>query len=54
MADLYAAYRALPEDERRILRVLSVVYEPIGQIPLRSVLKNLGWRDRDGSPPPRG
>lgn len=50
MADLQAAYRALPEDERRILRVLSVICEPIGQTVFQQVLDRLGWRDRDGAP----
>ncbi|HSQ06159.1 MAG TPA: hypothetical protein VLM84_00450, partial [Chromatiaceae bacterium] len=50
MADLYAAYRVLPEDERRILRALSVVCEPITQTSLQRVLTTLDWRGQAGAP----
>ncbi|WP_295458994.1 DEAD/DEAH box helicase [uncultured Thiodictyon sp.] len=50
MADLQARYAALNTDERRILRVLSVVCEPIAQTLLQLVLDALGWRDEAGAP----
>jgi hypothetical protein len=42
-------YGALDEDVRRILQVLSVVSEPVGQAALQQVLDALGWRDADGA-----
>ncbi|MFP4075862.1 MAG: SNF2-related protein [Halochromatium sp.] len=48
MSDRRAAYQALVADERRILRVLSVVCEPISQTTLGLVLDALGWKDRRG------
>jgi superfamily II DNA or RNA helicase len=50
MADRRARYQALAADERRILRVLSVVCEPISQTMLGLVLDALGWKDRKGLP----
>jgi len=50
VADLQTAYRALPEDERRILRVLSVFGQPIGEALLQRALDTLDWRDRAGAP----
>ncbi|NEV61919.1 DEAD/DEAH box helicase [Thiorhodococcus minor] len=43
-------YETLGADERRILQVLSVVYEPIKQTLLQQVLKILDWRDENGRP----
>ena len=48
MSDLRARYQGLVADERRILRVLSVVCEPISQTMLGLVLDALGWKDRRG------
>ena len=50
MADPQANYQALPADAQRILRVLSVICEPVGQTTLQQVLEALGWRDQDGAP----
>ena len=50
MADRAAGYGALPPDAQRILRVLSVVCEPVGQQALQKVLHALGWRDSQGVP----
>ena len=49
MRDRRAAYQALVADERRILRVLSVVCEPISETSLGLVLDALGWKDRRGA-----
>ncbi|MCF7979067.1 MAG: DEAD/DEAH box helicase [Chromatiaceae bacterium] len=49
MSDRRAAYQSLIADERRILRVLSVVCEPISQTTLGVVLDALGWKDRRGA-----
>lgn len=38
----------LAPDDRRILQVLSVVYEPITQSNLLEILRRLGWRGEDG------
>ncbi|NEX21906.1 DEAD/DEAH box helicase [Thiorhodococcus mannitoliphagus] len=40
----------LSADERRILQVFSVVYEPVNQTTLQRILKTLGWRDAEGRP----
>ena len=50
MADPQARYVALDPDERRILRVLSVVCEPVGQTSLQQVLDALQWRAQSGAP----
>lgn len=50
MADALAAYRALPADEQRILRVLSVICEPVARDRLQQILDALEWRDRAGAP----
>jgi superfamily II DNA or RNA helicase len=50
MSDPRAGYRALDDDAQRILRVLSVVCEPISQTSLKLVLDQLGWKDRNGAP----
>jgi hypothetical protein len=50
MSDQRANYRALDADIRRILRVLSVVCEPISQTSLKLILDQLGWRGGDGAP----
>ena len=50
MTDRRTAYQALIADERRMLRVLSVVCEPISQTTLGLVLDALGWKDRRGIP----
>ncbi|NEX16296.1 MAG: ATP-dependent helicase [Halochromatium sp.] len=49
MSDRRAAYQALAADDRRILRALSVVYEPISQTILGLLLDALGWKDRRGT-----
>ncbi|WP_295393138.1 DEAD/DEAH box helicase [uncultured Thiodictyon sp.] len=50
MDDLQTRYAALNTDERRILRVLSVVCEPVAQTLFQLVLDALGWRDQGGAP----
>ena len=50
MVDRAGRYRALPGDAQRILRVLSVLCEPVGQQTLQKVLDALGWRDSRGLP----
>ncbi|WP_462321688.1 SNF2-related protein [Halochromatium sp.] len=50
MTDRRLAYQALVADERRILRALSVVCEPISQTSLGLLLDALGWKDRRGTP----
>jgi superfamily II DNA or RNA helicase len=45
-----ARLAALDEDARRILRVLSVIYEPVGHNQLKRVVDHLRWRDRGGAP----
>ena len=50
MADPRTRYDALSPDEQRILRVLSVVCEPVGQTSVQQVLDALGWRGQDGVP----
>ncbi|MFD2113548.1 DEAD/DEAH box helicase [Thiorhodococcus fuscus] len=42
------ALHALTLDERRILQVLSVVYEPINQTTLQAILRRLAWRGQEG------
>ena len=49
MADRQALYAALDPDLQRILRVLSVICEPVGQTQVKKVLSILGWRDRNGA-----
>ena len=49
-ADGAARYAALAEDAQRILRVLSVICEPVGQQVLQKVLDALGWHDSRGLP----
>ncbi|MEA3642626.1 MAG: hypothetical protein VBE63_22180 [Lamprobacter sp.] len=48
MTDLKPSYEALSDDERRILQVLSVVYEPINQTTLQQIVRTLGWKDAQG------
>ncbi|MBK1703277.1 DEAD/DEAH box helicase [Halochromatium glycolicum] len=48
MTDRRAAYQALVADERRMLRALSVVSEPVTQTTWGLLLKELGWKDRRG------
>ncbi|MBP9806650.1 MAG: ATP-dependent helicase, partial [Candidatus Accumulibacter sp.] len=50
MADLLARYARLSADEQRILRVLSVICEPVGRPLLQQILEVLGWRDQGGAP----
>ena len=50
MTDRRASYQTLPADDRRILRVQSVVCEPISQTGLGLLLDALGWKDRRGTP----
>jgi hypothetical protein len=51
MADAQARLEALTPEERRVLRVLSVICEPVVRGKLEQVLDLLGWRDRRGAPP---
>lgn len=48
MTDLKQSYEALSTDERRIIQVLSVVYEPITQTALQGIVRALGWKDEEG------
>jgi hypothetical protein len=41
---------SLTSDERRVLQVLSVVYEAVNQTTLQSILDRLGWRTEKGQP----
>ena len=50
MADLLARYAALGEDARRILRVLSVICEPVGLTAFHQVLDALRWRGHKDAP----
>ncbi|KAA6184336.1 DEAD/DEAH box helicase [Thiohalocapsa marina] len=50
MPDIRSRYRALDEDARRVLRVLSVVCEPVSQTTLKLLLDQLGWRTKAGAP----
>ncbi len=50
MVDRAGRYRSLAGDAQRILRVLSVLCEPVGQQTLQKVLDALGWRDSRGLP----
>ena len=50
MAELHARYERLSPDEQRILRVLSVVCESVGQTVLQQILDALAWHDRAGTP----
>ncbi len=50
MADLLETYLSYPEAQRRILQVLSVIYQPINQTRLQKVLRQLNWRASDGQP----
>ena len=50
MADRMARLESLSTDERRILRVLSVICEPVVQTALQQVLDVLGWCDRSHAP----
>ncbi len=47
---LLEAYRRYPEAQRRILQVLSVVYQPINQTRLQKILRQLNWQAADGQP----
>ncbi|MER2544999.1 MAG: hypothetical protein ABTS16_16375, partial [Candidatus Accumulibacter phosphatis] len=47
-AELHARYERLSPDEQRILRVLSVVCESVGQTVLQQILDTLAWHDRLG------
>lgn len=50
MAELHARYERLSPDEQRILRVLSVVCESVGQTVLQQILDALAWHDQAGAP----
>ncbi len=50
MANLIEAAAALTPDERRILQVVSVVYEPVNQTALQAILNNLAWHDAQDRP----
>jgi hypothetical protein len=49
MASIASSPSLMP-DERRILQVLSVVYEPVNQTTLQAVLGLLNWRGQEGRP----
>jgi hypothetical protein len=50
MADALAAFAALGIEDQRILRVLSVVCEPIARDRLQQILDALDSRDQAGEP----
>lgn len=50
MSDLRAAFDGLHVEDQRILRVLSVVCEPIARDRLRQILDVLQWRTQAGAP----
>ncbi|EXJ15287.1 DEAD/DEAH box helicase [Imhoffiella purpurea] len=50
MSDPIQPLTSLNPDERRILQVVSVVYEPTTQTNLQKILKRLKWRDSEGRP----
>ncbi len=45
---LIETYQRYAQDQRAILQVLSVVYQPINQTSLQAILDGLGWRTTDG------
>ncbi|MCP4043210.1 MAG: hypothetical protein GY731_14845, partial [Gammaproteobacteria bacterium] len=47
---LIEIYQNYPEAQRRILQVLSVIYQPINQTRLQNVLRQLNWRVPDDQP----
>ena len=50
MGEPARAFDALSQDEQAILRVLSVICEPVNQTTLQQVLDVLGWTGADGAP----
>jgi superfamily II DNA or RNA helicase len=50
MTELVRAFDALSGEEQAILRVLSVICEPVNQTTLQQVLDMLGWTGADGTP----
>ena len=50
MSTLTDAADTLGTDARRILQVLSVVYEPVNQTTLQTILTRLHWNDEQGKP----
>ena len=50
MVNLSEAAQTLSPDERRILQVVSVVYEPVNQTALQAILNNLAWHDMQDHP----
>jgi superfamily II DNA or RNA helicase len=50
MADALADFAAPSVDDQRILRVLSVICEPIARERLQQILDALDWRDQAGTP----
>ena len=48
MADALAEFPAPSVDDQRILRVLSVICEPIARERLQQILDALDWRDQAG------
>ncbi|MBK1724405.1 DEAD/DEAH box helicase [Thiocystis violacea] len=50
MTDPRESCQALSADERRILHVLSVVYEPLTQTTLQRILRGLSWKGESGRP----
>jgi hypothetical protein len=50
MSDRQAAYQALSADQQQILRVLSVICEPVNMTTLKKVLDILKLRDQNHAP----
>lgn len=46
--ELVKHLNAIHEDEKRILHVLSVIYEPVTQTDLQRIIDRLEWKDQDG------
>ncbi|PCJ36733.1 MAG: helicase SNF2 [Moraxellaceae bacterium] len=47
---LLQTYNALEESDRKILQVLSVIYQPLQPTELATILRSLGWRSESGQP----
>jgi SNF2 family DNA or RNA helicase len=50
LEQLKTSYRKLPNEEQRILQVLSVVFNPVNQTDLKDVLSRLNWKSPNGTP----
>ena len=49
-AQLLARYNTLSDDKKKVLRLFSVVYEPVNQTTMRKIVKALGWQTSRGMP----